>query len=274
MDNQIIRYIISIILFFTSFPLSKYLSNLLLKKDVRINRNKRFTIYLAFFIRLFIGSISLFLAFKISNINTLILLSSFGVLSLLIPLTLQIPVQDFICGVLIVVFGKFRVGDYIISEKSEGVVESISTFGTYVSTMRGTEYVSNSDMWKGKVSNLFENKISTLELSFVISNQNKLETVEKIITNFLSKFNEIDKSSIRLLIPSHSTISHGGQTIQIFCNINRDSFVELRNKIPKELYIDMQKHGIIFLDGFKPVSVHYNSNTFTPIILDQKNQMI
>tara|TARA_Y100000389_G_C17423304_1_gene498040 strand:+ start:294 stop:1118 length:825 start_codon:yes stop_codon:yes gene_type:complete len=274
MDNQIICYIISITLFLVSFPLSKYFSDLILKKDDRIYRNKRFTVYLAFFIRLLIGSFSLFLAFKISNINTLILLSSFGILSLLIPLTLQIPLQDLICGILIVVFGKFRIGDYIISEKSEGVVENISTFGTYVKTIKGTEYISNYDMWKGKVSNLFLSKNSTLEMSFVISNQNKLEKVENIITRFLSGFNVIDKSSIHLFIPSRSMVSPGGQEIQIICDITRESFVEFKNKIPKELYIYMQKNGIIFIDGFKPVSVNYKSNTFTPIILDQKSQMI
>lgn len=273
--EQYILYCISIFIVIISIPLSNYVSNKFVERNTNkkvIKRNNRLLIYLSFTIRMIILISLLIFAMKISNINTVVLLGTVGIFSLIIPLTLQIPIQDFACGILIQIFDKYRVGDYVMNDHAEGTVIQIKAFITEIQTLQGIIQISNTTMWRDTFVNLFREKYAPLKFEMIISNQNRLEFVENIIKRFMNKRAHIKRGSSNVIIYGNGDTNNGGQKIIILSQVERKHYNNVRKVLPKELYIHIQNRGVIFIDGYKPVSIDYRSNMITPIILDHRSQ--
>tara|TARA_Y100000389_G_scaffold85335_1_gene82030 strand:- start:3567 stop:4403 length:837 start_codon:yes stop_codon:yes gene_type:complete len=274
--HQYVLYLISTIIIILSFPISNLVSNLIVRREIQkdnVNKRKNKLLnYFSFALRMIIMIIFIFIAFKISNINTVVLLGTFGILSLIVPLTLQIPIQDFACGIFIQLFDKYRVGDYVSTDKVEGIIKNIKGFNTEIESIVGTEEIPNSLMWRSNLNNYFRDKQPTLHMQFVVSNQNNMKYVEHVILNFIKDYRNVIQNSIRILILPTNDTNSVGQTLEVVLKTKRMNYIQIRQKLPMELVIEMQKNGVIFIDGHKPVSIDYRTNTITPIILDYDSQ--
>lgn len=279
--ETLIRYIIAAVILIISFPLSAYITNFIRfifnrnYKKKTVKRSNAFIEYFAFAIRIWLVIISINISLKIANLNTTIFYSTIGILGLIIPLTVQIPIQDFACGIFLILFDKYRVGDYLVTDFVEGKVKSITAFSTEIISIKGLEEIPNSTMWRSNLKNLYREKKININLEIVISNVNDFQVVEKVILNFFKKQkNVLPNPKVLLKRRSHLHHESGGQIVLIQCQVIPKHFIEQNELLPKKLFIELQKKGIVFIDGNKPVALNYKSSNITPILLDYRNQMI
>ena len=277
---QLLRYFLSVLILIVSFPISSKISNLTQRRiNKKIgkngNRGNFIVVYSLFFLRTVIILMSMTIALRVSNLNPTIFYSTLGILGLIVPLTIQMPIQDLACGVFIILFDKFRVGDYVKNIHAEGNVISINAFYTEVNTLKGIEEIPNSEMWKNSIQNFSRGKISVINIEFVISNVNDFNFVSKVIHNYLKKEKKIiSKPKIILKRSFQLDHSSGGQNISIRCEVKKQHFESLNESLPETLYVELQNKGILFLDGRKPVSLNNKYNYITPILLNHNNQII
>lgn len=276
----ILRYIIAIFITIISFPISaqvthflRYIVNRNFKKTGK--RSNVFVEYFAFAFRVCLIIVSISVSLKIAQLNTTVFYSTLGILGLIIPLTVQIPIQDFACGIFIILFDKYRVGDYLVTDFIEGKVKQITAFSTEIDSINGIEEIPNSSMWRTNLKNLHREKKININLEIVISNVNDFQVVERVIKRFFKKQDEVLPNPL-ISIKRNAHLNHesGGQVVLIQCQVLPKHFVHQNQELPKKLFIELQRKGIVFIDGNKPVSLNYRSSNITPILLDYRNQVI
>ena len=90
---------------------------------------------------------------------------------LAIGMSLQGALANFAGGLMILMFKPFKVGDYIESNGSEGVVKDITIFYTVIVTLDNIRIsVPNGDLMNSNISNYSSEKVRRVDLDFKVTN--------------------------------------------------------------------------------------------------------
>ena len=71
------------------------------------------------------------------------------------------------------------------------------------------------------------------------------------------------------LVVSIGAAARGVVDIAIGLKDKKSDFGKLTSDLYRSLQIGLQKRGIVFIDGSRPVSVKYKSNSVTPVIVEE-----
>ena len=131
----------------------------------------------------------LFFALASFGVNTTVILSGIGILSLIVGLAIQPLLADIIAGLFIVFEDVFHVGDVIVADGFRGTVKEIGMRHTQLVDAGGNiKVINNSDI--RSMVNLTD-QLSLVSIDMAIEYGESLERVEAIIAKNL---NEIKKS--------------------------------------------------------------------------------
>jgi len=90
---------------------------------------------------------------------------------LAIGMSLQGALANFAGGLMILMFKPFKVGDYIESNGSEGIVKDITIFYTVIVTLDNIRIsVPNGDLMNSNISNYSSEKVRRVDLDFKVTN--------------------------------------------------------------------------------------------------------
>ena len=267
----VLRYIVAVVIVMVSLPLSDYFINLFTRYTYS-HKSKYSNFlsagFLSVLIRIGTMLTACFIGLRVANISPVYLWGGLGVLAFAIPISLQSPIQDFACGLLLVAFDKVRIGETVKIGDSEGVVLDIQSFSTNLLNPGNnliTE-IPNSKVWGSTIKSSTRSPGRTLDISMLISHRNDIRMVEKIVKKIITKNPSVD--SIHTF--GYTSQDSRGLVVNISININTNDYLGLKAILYKELQIGLQDHGIIFVDGNSPVSLKYKSNVVTPIIIDSE----
>ena len=270
--DLLVRYLISFVIVIMIFPVSDTVASMMNHYITREKKNK-YNVFvlsgvLTIVLRFLMIFCALIVAAKISKISTIYILSSLGVLSIVLPLAFTEPLRDFACGILLITFDKIRVGDYISVDKLFGRVQDIQAFySKIVNPYTGTTTeIPNSKLWTESVQSMYRYKDFKLHMPLLISHRNDIKIVEESIKDILEQNEKVN--DIKL---TYTKQDQRGLVIDIAIGLKdkKSDFGELTSDLYRSLQIGLQERGIVFIDGSRPVSVKYKSNSVTPVIIEE-----
>jgi len=270
--DLLVRYLISFVIVIMIFPVSDTVASMMNHYITREKKNK-YNVFvlsgvLTIVLRFLMIFCALIVAAKISKISTIYILSSLGVLSIVLPLAFTEPLRDFACGILLITFDKIRVGDYISVDKLFGRVQDIQAFySKIVNPYTGTTTeIPNSKLWTESVQSMYRYKDFKLHMPLLISHRNDIKIVEESIKDILEQNEKVN--DIKL---TYTKQDQRGLIIDIAIGLKdkKSDFGELTSDLYRSLQIGLQERGIVFIDGSRPVSVKYKSNSVTPVIIEE-----
>jgi len=278
MDNQInkyIRYTISIIIVLLTLPISdsvlELLSNFLLQKKFLKYKNFFGNIFLTLFVKTFIIIIGLLIAMTISGLSVKYLLSGIGILSFLVPLTLQGPCRDLVCGLLLIAFDKIRIGElvklYDSNVNIDGQIQDIQTFTTQIYNPLTSSVIEipNSSLWNMSIHSITRSPNQKIKIKLLVSNRNNIGMIETVIRKVLNEKPEVNDIDF-----SWTEYDERGLKLVLAVDVNtsNEKYYKTENMLYKDLRIGLQDYGIIYADGVSSESTKNKFNVVTPIIID------
>lgn len=267
---MLIRYVISIVIFISCVSLSHnfvyFLSNF-----IKLDNNKNKLYHYPTIIKSIIRSVfiigGILVSLKISNIDSTYFLSGLGILGVVIPLSIQTPIQDFMTGVMLTAFNKLNIGDYIVIDNQiSGEIVSVDAFSTYLKDTATNLIIDipHSKLWNLPTSSVYNSRNYKIKLEILISHKNNIKTVENIIKNKLLEHDNVTSVEI-----AYSASDVRGLMLNVLCGINiKTKIPKLTKSLYKILKIELQEKNVIFIDGNYPVSVNYNTSSRHPIIIE------
>lgn len=270
---DIVKYALSIIIVFLTFPLGDLFVNYYndsVGKESHKSKYKNFLSsgLITLVIRFLTIIVGLAIAIKLSSIPLVYFITSLGVLGIVLPLSLQNPLQDFASGILLIAFDKVRVGDFIKigEEELEGTIMDIGAFYSEIKNPMTNVVtdVPNTVLWSEYIESVYRSDDYKMKMTLLISNRNDIKMVERIIRDILKKDSDVIDVEI-----TYTTNDHRGLHIDLAVIIDTNDFLPLKAKLYRDLKIGLQERGVIFVDGAKPVSIGYDSESVYPIIVEE-----
>tara|TARA_Y100000768_G_C23980709_1_gene685619 strand:+ start:726 stop:1541 length:816 start_codon:yes stop_codon:yes gene_type:complete len=262
---------LALVIVLLSFPISDKIANKITKITKSRSKTKYSRFLLSGFLTIIVRLITIFLAIliglRISGISSLYLISGVGLLSIILPLAFTEPLRDLACGILLLVFDRIRVGDYITVDNKFGRVSEVQAFSTNIKdpyTNIITEF-PNSKLWSESVQSMYRSKEMKIHMPLLISHRNDIKSLEGSIVEILTKNEKVINVEL-----SYTNQDQRGLLIDIVLTLKSKNIEisELLKDLYRELKMGLQESGVIFIDGSMPVSLKYKSNTVAPVIVE------
>lgn len=277
MDRKILNYIIGIAIVLISIPITDIIiKNVLFylgRKNFVKYKNVIGNAFIIIFIRLAVFTLAFLLALSVSGVSLTYIMGALGVLSIMLPLTLQTPAQDFVCGILLIAFDKIRIGELVVLKDINdytGICVDIQSFSTQFKNplTQSLIEIPNHKLWSMNINTLSRSPRQRIVINLLVSNRNNIGVIENVIRKILFK-----KSYIKDLDFSYVSDDVRGLGIEVAVITEKTiddgvKFLKTQNELYKFLKEGLQKYGIIFVDGSAPVSLKHKSNVVTPLIVN------
>jgi len=270
-ESEGLRYLLALVIVLLSFPISDKIANKITKITKSRSKTKYSRFLLSGFLTIIVRLITIFLAIliglRISGLSSLYLISGVGLLSIILPLAFTEPLRDLACGILLLVFDRIRVGDYITVDNKFGRVSEVQAFSTNIRdpyTNIITEF-PNSKLWSESVQSMYRSKEMKIHMPLLISHRNDIKSLEGSIVEILTKNEKVINVEL-----SYTNQDQRGLLIDIVLTLKNKNIEisELLKELYRELKMGLQESGVIFIDGSIPVSLKYKSNTVAPVIVE------
>lgn len=261
----IIRYFISVIIFIGCISVSHQFVYFV-SKYITFESDKyklyQISTILQSIIRTIFIIIGILISFKISDIDTTYFLSGLGILGVVIPLSIQSPIQDFMTGILLSIFNKLSIGDYIIVENNghriSGTIIQIDAFSTYLKDPSTNLIIDipNSKIWANPIKSIYNSTDYKIKLKVLISHKNDVRKIEQIIKNKLMEHNKVTGIDI-----TYTSSDSRGLFLNILASINtKEEIPTITRELYKMLKFEFQDKNVIFADGNNSVYMDVEVN--------------
>ena len=168
------------------------------------------------------------------------LIASIGVAA---GLALSGTLQNFTSGILILLLKPYRVGDSIIAQGQEGIVESIEVFYTVVTTYDNkTVIIPNSKLSNEVITNISREGTRRLDVEFKLGFGVDSKQVETVLKSSIANMqNVLKEPEYRVGV---STVESDGYRMMVNVWINAHGFMDAKLIIQEQLIHDLKAAGI------------------------------
>jgi len=212
---------VAIIIIIIGIVLSKGLQKLIKKSSTSI-LNADGTVYLILkgIVRYGIFAICTVMILSVFGVNTTSLLAVMGAAGLAVGLALKDTLGNIAAGIIILVLGSYRRGEFVEFGSFMGMVKEINLFTTILETPDGI-YVSapNASIWGSPLRNYTRNGKRRMELSIGISYSDSVDSAFQVMqdiiaaeSRFLSEpapqviLQAVESHSVRITIRAWSAV--------------------------------------------------------------------
>jgi small conductance mechanosensitive channel len=178
------------------------------------------------------------LGFKLTLFASLV--ASVGVAA---GLALSGTLQNFTSGILILLLKPYRVGDSIIAQGQEGVVEAIEIFYTVVTTYDNkTVIIPNSKLSNEVITNISREGTRRLDVEFKFNFGIDFKVVEAALETTIKNIQNILKEPrYRIGV---STVEPDGYRVAVSVWLNAHGFIDAKLIIQEKLITGLKTSGI------------------------------
>ncbi len=177
------------------------------------------------------------------NIRLTLFASLLAAIGVAAGLALSGILQNFTSGILILLLKPFRVGDSIIAQGQEGVVEAIEIFFTVVTTYDNrTVIIPNSKLSNEVITNISREGIRRLDIELKFSFAADFNQIESVLLTSIANIQPILKTPESRI--GMNTIEADGFRIIVNVWINAHGFQDAKLKIQQQLIADLKKNNI------------------------------
>lgn len=181
---------------------------------------------------------------QVAGIQLTIFTTVIGAFSVAVGLALSGTLQNFASGVLILILKPFRVGDNIIAQGQEGMVNSIQIFYTVVTTFDNkTVIFPNSKLSNEIIINTSREGKRRLDVDFKLPYNVDFNSVKPIVEEVILASKNILKSPESRVGISSLDIDGYKVTVNIW--VNPHGFLDARLNFQERLIHDLKGAGIL-----------------------------
>ena len=184
--------IITIFSVLTWLIIKKIINKLFNHKIKKVDSKKQKTIkgIISNFIKVFIILIASLMIMDIYGIDTKSLITSLGVVGLVVGLALQDFLKDFIAGMTIIFENQYCVGDVVTINGFKGEVINLSMKSTRLKAVNGEVKILSNRMITEVINHTMENSLAVVDID--VSYNSDIDKVEKVLRNACLKLSSID----------------------------------------------------------------------------------
>ncbi len=235
--------IISVIIGFVGFWMIKVFMNRLHKFFAKRNLDASLRPFLISLIEVALQLLLFLAIMQELNIKLTLFASLLAAVGVATGLALSGTLQNFTSGILILLMKPYRVGDSIIAQGQEGIVEAIEIFYTVVTTYDNrTVIIPNSKLSNEVIINISREGVRRLDIDFKFSFAADYKHIEDILQASIASMTLILKSpESRVGI---NNIDPDGFRITVNVWINAHGFQDAKLKIQQQLIDDLKKNNI------------------------------
>ena len=176
------RVIIAILVFAIGCFVIKLLMKALVKAIDKLKMDETLKRITKKFLRLLLYVILIISVVEILGVSMSSVVAILASCGLAVGLALQGSLGNLAGGLMILLFHPFKIGDYIETGGSEGVVTDISIFYTTVMTLDNKQiFVPNGEMMNASITNYTEAAQRRIDLEFKITNDIDAELVKRVL---------------------------------------------------------------------------------------------
>lgn len=135
---------------------------------------------------------------SILGVETTSFIAVLGAAGFAIGLALQGSLTNFAGGILILILRPFKVGDYISAQDHEGFIKEVQILVTFMQTFEGQQIIiPNGPLAAGNIVNFNTVRYRRVDVNFIISYDNDLDYVRKILLDIAAKDDRILKETLK-----------------------------------------------------------------------------
>ena len=192
-----INLAIAITVFYVGKFIIKKLYKLVQKILLRRNVDQSLTTFTLSFVKIVLYFILLIIVIGIIGIETSSFLALFASAGVAIGMALSGTLQNFACGVLILLLKPYKIGDYIEAQGYAGTVKEIQIFHTVICTPDNKSIIiPNGGLSTGSINNYSKEEYRRVDWEIGISYGDNIETARKVILDILNKDERVVKKYI------------------------------------------------------------------------------
>ena len=223
----------------------------------RSKKGKTISRLLVSFLKWVIGLCAVFFTMDAWGANTTTLLTTAGVLTLIIGLGSQALVADILAGIFIVFEGDFQVGDIVIIDGWRGEVKEIGIRTTkLIDAGYNVKIVNNSEI-KTIINQTKE--LSLAKAYVAISYNARIEKVESIIADNIDSFKEKIPAIVEgPFYKGVSELGESGVTLLFVAKCQEDDIYQVQRDMNREIKVMFDNNGIEI--PFNQLVVHMGEN--------------
>ena len=196
----------------------------------------------------------IFYALHLMGLNTASLLTSAGILSIVVGLGAQSLISDILAGIFIVFEGEFRVGDIVTIGDFRGTVLEIGIRTTKIEDFLGNIKIYNNSSISGVLN--MTKEYSTVPITLAIEYGESLERVETVLDEEFPKIKE--KLTNIVSGPFYKGVSSLGDNsvnLLVIAQCLEADRIQVTRDLNREIYLAFNRHNINV--PFPQVTVSY-----------------
>ena len=176
------RVIIAILVFIVGCFVVKLVMKAIVKAIDKLKIDETLKQIAKKFLRLLLYAILIISVVEIMGVSMSSVVAILASCGLAVGLALQGSLGNLVGGLMILLFRPFKIGDYIESGGSEGVVKDISIFYTTVMTLDNKQiFVPNGELMSANVVNFTAADKRRIDQDFKITNDIDAEVVKRVL---------------------------------------------------------------------------------------------
>jgi small conductance mechanosensitive channel len=189
------------------------------------------------------------------GIKTTSFIAIFGAAGLAVGLALKDSLGNFASGVMIILFGPFRVGDYVTAGGVSGTVRQIDIFSTIIMTPDNQKIiVPNSGITSGVITNVNAEPTRRIDLVVGIGYDDDIREAKKILEDLI----KADSRILTETAPQIAVSELADSCVNIVVRpwVNTADYWDVRLELTEKIKLTFDEKGISFPYPQQDVHMH------------------
>lgn len=246
LKKEIIGPIITIfVMWLIYMGLAKITKRIFTFQTKRIPRKKQQTIMNFFLnmLRIIIVVIAILIILGIYGIDTKVIITSLGAVTVVIGLAFQDMLKDFIAGVSLVFENSYNVGDTVTINNFKGEVMTIGIKATRLKSYDGNIMIINNGAITEVINHTAANSLAIVDVG--VSYDSDIEQVENILNKLCKKIQkEIPESKGEITVLGIEQLAESSIVFRITVEVEAGSQYAVQRQIRKAIKLEFDKNNI------------------------------
>ena len=262
--TYVLMIILALVIFFVGKKIIKFLIKLLRKSFTKTNMDEGVSRFLLSMINIVLHIILVVIIAGFLGLETTSLAALVGSAGLAVGLSLQGSLANFAGGVLILMLKPFAIGDYIVAEGTEGVVNHIDIFYTRLLTVDNKlAVIPNGKLSNAVITNVTSEPLRRVDITVGIEYSQDVDRVKAILSDIATNDELVLKDHpVDIYIDSFASSS---VTIGFRVWTEKDNYWQVKWNMQESIKKEFDKNNIAIPFDQLDVNVHSDILTDTKI---------
>lgn len=244
--KNILASLFTILIALVLYSLIKNLISKIFKIQLKtINRKKQKTLQSFFtnIARWLIIIIVTMIILEIFGIDTGVIITSLGAVTVVIGLAFQDMLKDFIAGIALIFENSYNVGDTITINGFKGEVIYIGMRSTKIKAVGGEVFIINNGSISEVINHTIANALAIVDIS--VSYESDIQNVEDVLNKLalkLSKKLPNLKGDIRVL--GIEQLADSAVVFRIVAEVEANKQFDIQRELRKQIKLELDKNNI------------------------------